>query len=50
MLLDELLDELEEFRGKNYIVCFDVDDMPKVRDIEIIEIEEDVGIIHLKSE
>ncbi len=52
MLLDELLDELEEFKGKGYIICFDTDKVgiKGVKDIESIEIEEDVGIIHLKKD
>jgi hypothetical protein len=49
MYLDELLDELEELRGQNYIVCFDTDEpgLKGVKDIESIEIEEHVGIVHL---
>jgi hypothetical protein len=48
MYLDELLDELQELRGQNYIVCFDTKEpgIKGVKDIEAIEVEEDVGIVH----
>jgi hypothetical protein len=52
MLLDELLIELEQYRGEGYCICFDGEGkgISKFKDIDNIEIDENAGVIHLKSD